>query len=215
MAIIEDSNDPSNLLRIEDNGAARVTINQRGDRYRHDAITGIMPAALAANNICFAMRLNPAANVEAYIDSIILTWYVQVGFTVPNTWGRRLAPWRQAATAAYTGGVALPAPMRKLSASPVSQFDPSVGGQGLISTTAALGNTGTYETTPAGVLHLAKAGNLADLVTQRFDFGHDDGGPPVILPGEGLTVRWPQVMDAAGTWSLGVAVDWREVVPLA
>jgi hypothetical protein len=84
-----------------------------------------------------------------------------------------------------------------------------------ISATAALTVTGiTYETTPFAVMtlsHLGAAGAYGEVV---FEFAATESAPIVLQPGQLLAIRNPAAMDAAGTWQLGVRVDWHEAVAL-
>jgi hypothetical protein len=50
---------------------------------------------------------------------------------------------------------------------------------------------------------------------QVIEFDDDTGGPLILNPGELMAIRTGAAMDAAGTWQLGVNVDWTEIDNLA
>jgi hypothetical protein len=191
----------------------RISIVARGPSYAIAAQTGTIAAALGANSAVFAMRLDPAAGAayKAYIDRIRLQWTTIVAFTTPITAGRRLALFRGAG-AATSGGTPLATVVKKDTADGNSQFASGEGGQVSIATTAALTVAGiTFEADPFRIMTLVQAGAAGAFAEAVFEFNPSDAGGPVVLgQGELLAIRNPVAMDAAGTWQLGVNVDWIE-----
>lgn len=190
-------------LRIVDGGAA-------GNNYTVAAKTGTIAAAAAAGAAVFAMRVNPGSSKKAYINLLKLRFTTIVAFTTPVTQTRSLVITRGAG-AATSGGTAITAVAQKDTAYGASQFDAAVGGDTRIASTGALTVTGiTWETVNLGELTLAHVGSAGNFYEAVYEF--DLRNHPVELnPGELLGVRvGPSAMDAAGTWSLGVEVAWRE-----
>lgn len=193
----------------------RVSIVARGASYAVANITGTIAAALGANSSVFAMRLDPAAGAsyKAYIERIRLQFTTIAAFTVPVTAGRRLALFRGAGAAA-SGGTAIAAAAKKDTADGNSQFNSGEGGDMRIATTAALTVTGiTFETQELRAMTLVHVGAAGNFMEQVWEFNATDSGGPIALnQGELLAIRNPAAMDAAGTWQLGVNVDWVEGV---
>lgn len=193
--------------------AQAVSIVARGPSYATANQTGTIAAALAANSSVFAMRLDPAAGAsyKAYIERIRLLYTTIIAFTTPITAGRRLALFRGTG-AATTGGTGVALAAKKDTADGNSQFNVGEGGDIRISTTAALGVAGiTYETDPIRLFTLVHVGTAGAFFEQVWEFNAADSGGPVVLnQGELAAIRNPVAMDAAGTWQLGVNVDWYE-----
>jgi hypothetical protein len=203
------------IAEVEPNRGLRSSIVCRGEGYSVCATTGTMAAALAANASVFAMRLDPSAGTRlAFIERIRLQWTTVVAFTTPVTVGRRLELYRGSGAAA-AAGTAIAAAAQKSTTDQLSEFNTAQGGDMRISATAALTVTGiTYETTPFAVMtlsHLGAAGAYGEVV---FEFAATESAPIVLQPGQLLAIRNPAAMDAAGTWQLGVRVDWHEAVAL-
>jgi len=214
MAVLEDPN-VNNEARIEDNGALRVKITPAGNRYGQANTTGTMAAALAANSTLYGMRLNPGSSLKVRVHRIRLQWTTIVAFTVPLTAGRRLALFRGVG-AATAGGTAIGVTSEKNSTMPPSQCDIAQGGDQRISATASLAVTGiTIEASPFKLMSLAHVGAAGAFYEQVWEFDDDNGGPIELNAGEVLLIRNPVAMDAAGTWTLGVQVDWTEIADLA
>lgn len=192
-----------------DGSLQTVQIPQSGAHYAVAAKTGTMGAALAAGSAAFAMRLSPTSTKKAYIQRIRLRWTTVIAFTTPVTQTRSIVVTRGSGAAA-SAGTALTSD-KKDSAYAVSQFDTAMGGSIQISTTAALTVTGiTFETVNFAeytLAHVGAAGAYFEVIEELSASAH----PIELSPGELLAVRvGPSAMDAAGTWSLGVQVDWRE-----
>ncbi len=212
MAAFEDPTVPANLARIENSGAIRVTSGMVGDRYSQGNVTGTIAAALAANAAVYGMRLNPGTAKKVRLHRMRLQWTTIVAFTVPITAGRRLAIFRGVG-AATAGGIALGVSSERDSLSPASQCDVAQGGDQRIASTGALTVTGiTFEVSPLKVISLAHVGNAGNFFEQVIEFDDDSGGPLILNPGEVMAIRnGTAAMDAAGTWQLGVNVDWTEI----
>lgn len=190
----------------------RSTLVPRGASHCVTGVSGTVAAALAANSSVFAMRLDPAAGAsyKAYIQRIRLQWTTIVAFTTAVTAGRRLALFRGTGAAA-SGGTSTP-PVKKDTSDGNSQFLTAEGGDVRIATTGALTVTGiTFETDPIRTVSLTHVGAAGAFFEQILEFGVSDAGGPLVLnQGELLAIRNPAAMDAAGTWQLGVTVDWDE-----
>lgn len=187
----------------------RVSEVPRGRAYRIAEITGTIAAALAANASVFAMRIDPGSADCAYITRVRLAFQAVVAFTTPITAGRRLALFRGSGAAA-SGGTAIAIPVAKNTLDAASEVAAAQGGDARISTTGALTVTGiTFESVPLGMMTLSRvgaAGAFFDWICEPAGWH----GPIVLQPGQLLAVRNPIAMDAAGTWQLGVEVDWYE-----
>lgn len=192
----------------------RVHQTQRGQSFSVSEVTGTVAAALAANSSVFAMRTNPGATLRAYIQRIRLQFSTIVAFTTPVTAGRRLGVFR-GAVAAASGGTAITVATPKSTTYAASIFDTASGGAMSIATTGALTVTGiSYEATPIRVATLAHVGNAGNFVEYVWEFDEQTGCPIILEPGQLIGIRNPAAMDAAGTWQLGVSVDWYEAASL-
>lgn len=212
MAFIQDGRSVAGNAAVE-NGpkAQRVALVQRTlNTFSVAGTSGIVGAALAANASIFAMRNDPTSPRRVFVERVRLQYTCLVAFTTPLTAGRRLGLYRGNGAAA-SGGTAL-TPFRKASSvGNVSEVDVSNGGDARISTTAALTVTGiTFETPLIAEMHLSHVGAAGAFFEQLFEFNPSDSAPLVLEPGQLLAVRAPVVFDAAGTWQLGVRVDWHE-----
>lgn len=202
------------VMVVESAGkAGRVVQVPRGAGYVLATQTGTMAAALGANSLVFAMRLDPSSSVRAFIDQLVIDFTTIIAFTTPLTAGRRLGLYRGAG-AAPSGGTAIATVAHKHSTAAASQFKASEGGDARIATTAALTDTGiTWESDPIALiplLHLGAAG-----AHEKFSLDFASEHHEVILePGQVLGIRNPAAMDAAGTWELTVNAQWREAALL-
>ena len=193
--------------------AAHVTHVPRGASYAIAQQTGTIGAALAANSSVFGMRLDPAAGgaYKLYVERIRLEFTTIVAFTTPITAARRLGIYRGAG-GAPSGGTGPLEVVKKDTADGNSEVRSAQGGAAHIATTGALTMTGvTFEADPFRLMtlvHVGAAGAFREVV---WEFNStDSGGPLVLNQGEVLAIRNPAAMDAAGTWQLGVNVDWIE-----
>lgn len=173
--------------------------------YAVAGMTGTMAAALAQDAIVFAMFAGPSSDgLAGYLEALKLTFQTIVAFTTPITASRRLGIYRASGVAA-TGGAALGVVKKKTGA------PASIVTDARIATTAALTVAGiTREADPiafADLVHVGAAGGRAEFL---YEF-NPPRTPTTLNPGELLVVSNPVAMDAAGTWQLGVQVDWREL----
>lgn len=188
---------------------------QSGRRYSLAAVTGVMAAALAANSPIFGMRIapSPGNTMRARIDRVRLQWTTLTGFTTPVTAGRRLELIR-ASAAPLGGGSAITDIGKRYNGLPESMFDESNGGDVRIATTAALTQAGVvYEPVPVRIMTLSHVGAAGGFSDREYIMEPSEEKELVLAPGELMVIRNPVAMDAAGTFQLGVEVDWREIVP--
>jgi hypothetical protein len=211
MALIQGPEGDSAVVE-RDAKALRVVPVSRGVPQNYSGMTGTMAAALGANSPIWMAKLDASSAARAFFDRMRLQFTTIVAFTTPITAGRRLAVFRGSASGALTlsGGTAVPAVTPKHSNAQTSEMNTANGGDVRIATTGALTATGvTWEANPLATMslsHVGAAGGFAELL-----FSWDgDLGPIVLEPGQFLAVMNPQAMDAAGTWQLGINVDWRE-----
>lgn len=199
-----------NGVEVNDENALRtVDLGPSGAHYTVAAKTGTIAAAAAANAAVFAMRLNPGYGGKAYIDSVKLRWTTIVAFTTPVTQTRSIVLVRGAGAAA-SGGTAIAVATKKDTAYAVSQFDSATGGDIRISSTGALTVTGiTFESTNLGEVTLAHVGTAGAYYEHVYEFSLRNHTIE-LNAGELLAVRvGASAMDAAGTWSLGIEVSFR------
>lgn len=187
-----------------------VGIDPSGNHYALAAKSGTIAAAAAANATVFAMRLDPASAKRAWIDSIRLSWTTITAFTTPVTATRSIVITRGNG-AATSGGTAIATATKKDSTYGASEFDSALGGDMRIASTGALTVTGiTFDTTNFGeatLIHVGAAGAFYEAVYELSVRNH----PIELQAGELIAVRvGSSAMDAAGTWVLGVEVNWRE-----
>lgn len=204
------SGTPSDLRIESDKSAERAITVPRGVGHGLSAVTGVLAAALGANSTVFAMRLDPSSAVRAYIDRIRLQYTTIVAYTVPLTAGRRLGIYRGAG-AGTTGGTSIPSVVKKHTLLASSEFDTANGGAVSIAATAALTVAGiTFEADPVAMMTLSHVGAAGAYLETVFEFAPSESYEIVLEPGQLLAIRNPIAMDAAGTWQLGVNVQWRE-----
>lgn len=214
MAIVLEGGVSGNDCEVDAyKSSQRVSITPRGASYAISEITGTIAAALAANSAVFAMRLDPAAGstYKLYVARIRLEYTTIVAYTTPVTAGRRLAVFRGTGAAA-SGGTAIATAVKKDTADGNSQVNSGEGGDARIATTGALTVTGiTFESNPVRVMNLIHVGAAGGYTERVFEFNASDAGGELVLnQGELIAIRNPAAMDAAGTWQLGVTVDWFE-----
>lgn len=213
MAILKDGT-AGTAQRIEVGGAARVTNFAPGAGYSISGITGTIAAAAGANGCFFAMRLDPATTLIAKIARIIIQYQTIIAYTTPLTAARRLSLFR-GGSAALSGGTAYTGMSKKDTGKAASQFDSAEGGDARFSTTGALTvGSATFDTNPIRTANLAHVGAAGAFLEQVWEFNDDLSVPLTLRPGELIGIRNPAAMDAAGTWQLGVSVDWTELAEL-
>lgn len=213
MAIQLIGNISGNIAEVSSENAVKVVdTGPSGNHYAIASKTGIIAAALAANSTVFAMRLNPGYAGKAYIDNIKLRWTTLVAFTTAITQTRSLVLTRGAG-AATSGGTALATTAKKDSAYGASNFDGALGGDVRIGSTGALTVTGiTFDTANLAELTLAHLGAAGAYYEHVYEFSLRNHNVE-LNAGELLAVRvGSAAMDAAGTWSLGVEVGFRESI---
>ena len=172
---------------------------------------GAIMGAAAAGAAVYAMRLDPGAgSVKAYIDSIRLRFTCIVAYTTPITQTRSLVITRGSGAAA-SGGTAIATVNPKDTVYAASEFDAATGGDVRIATTGALTVTGiTWETINMAEMTLAHVGAAGAFVEYIYEFSVRNH-PIELNAGQVLGIRvGPSAMDAAGTWTLGVEVNWHE-----
>lgn len=195
----------------EHNAAYTIT-KSPGEGYGFTSITGTIAAALAANSSVFSMRLSDATTKKAYIQKVRVDFTTIVAFTVPITAGRRLAIYRGASLVNPSGGTAIAAANAyKATTYAGSKFTAANSGDIRIATTGALTVTGiTYETDPFKMLPLTHVGAAGAFIERVWEFHENESEPLILQPSQSLAIRNPVAMDAAGTWQLGVQVEWYE-----
>ena len=195
-----------------DNNANYSIIRSAGKGYGTSSVTGTIDAALAANSAVFTMRLSPSGGtLKAYIQRIRLEFACIVAFTTPVTAARRLALFRGAG-ATPSGGTAITGSnAQKSTAYSDSGFATSQGGDIRIATTGGLTTTGiTFETDPLRSMTLTHVGASGNFMERLWEYNDTSCEPLCIQAGQVLAIRNPAAMDAAGTWQLGVSIDWYE-----
>lgn len=211
MAIQLQGSNAVNVLADSYQNGLRVSYVPHSDAFSISSVTGTMAAALTINNTVFAMRLNPGSPKLAYITQLRVRWTCIVAFTTPNTASRRLALYRGAGAAA-SGGTGLTVAGTQDAQDPISHFNTAIGGDLRIATTAALTVTGiTYEAQEFETFLLTPYGTAAATGVFERRWDSPDSHPIVLIPGQVLAIRNPIAMDAAGTWNLGVDVEWYEL----
>jgi hypothetical protein len=175
-------------------------------------LTGATWTANAAVDVCFYITegtTNNTAPINAIITRIFFQYTTIVPFTTPVTAGRALSFYRGAGAAA-TGGTSIATFAKKNTSSPIAQMESFLGGGASVATTGALTTTNMVfdntEVKRIGLAHLGTAG--ANYTYEFFDLAVNS--ILVLHPGELLAVRNPAAMDAGGTWTLNLSVDWIE-----
>lgn len=197
--------------RVDSTRGLRTTVVPRGAAFSASGMTGTVGAALAGGGAVFAMRLDPGAAVNAYIERVRLQWTTVVAFTTPVTAGRRLVLSRGSGAAAASGTAITAAPQKDTISAP-SEFSAAQGGDIRIATTAALTVAGiTFETEPLNTMPLVHVGAAGAFYEYLMEFHASENAPVVLQPGQVLAIRnGAAAMDAAGTWQLAVTVNWHE-----
>lgn len=187
-----------------------VDVSPTGSNYAVSAKTGTIAAAAAAGAAVFAMRLDPSSTKKAWIESIRLRWTTIVAFTTPITATRSIVITRGSGAAA-SGGTSIATATKKDSTYGISEYDVASGGNIRIATTGALTVTGiTWETVNLGEVTLIQAGEAGAFYEAVYEFSVRNHEIE-LNAGEVLGIRvGSSAMDAAGTWVLGVEVNWRE-----
>lgn len=194
----------------------RVIPSQRGYGYSVAGQSGIIAAALGANNVVFAMRCgaqavaadtDPNNQKQAVLTRLRFAFTTITAFTTPVTAGRRLALHRASNAGAEISAQTALVQVKKDSRAPASIVTPI-----RIANTAGITLGGlTLETDPIAVFdltHAGAAGARAEFELTRAQLG---ANPEAINPGQYLAIQNPQAMDAAGTWHLTIIdCEWHE-----
>lgn len=184
--------------------------------YAYGGISGVIPAALAANSEIFQFRWSDATRLCAILEvaisaSVSTTMFaagvpVQIDMVKATSW-----------TAAGTGGTRItPAALLKLRTSMGSTL--VAASDIAIATTAALGaGTKTLETVAlralaaAGPITGSLNGSIIAPGTMLFCGQISDGQHPLVLAqNEGFVIRSVAV-PATGTWTASISVTWAEL----
>jgi hypothetical protein len=196
--------------------ALRVSVNPRSKEcYSVSQRTGTIAAAAAAGAAIYTQRISPTGGKSAYIYKIAVDYLTQVVYTTPLSAVRALVVSRGAGAAA-SGGTALDTFIhRKDPSGTTSQVLNSAGGDVRISTTGALTVTGiTWENPPLALIDLGASavGAAGGVKSFYWTPGEDVNNHAIELdPGMVLGIRvGPSAMDAAGTWTAVVTVEWCE-----
>lgn len=185
-------------------------------QYAYGGITGIIPAALAANSEIFQFRWVDATRFAVIhrivISATVSTTMFAAGVPVQIDLVKSTA-W----TAQGTGGTGVsPAALLKKRTSMASSLVAS--GDLRIATTAALGaGTKTLETVSLATLVApgpitgALNGQIIPPGTPLFEANPARGEYPIVLTtNEGFSIRSVAV-PATGTWTASVSIQWSEV----
>lgn len=220
MAGIQLVDSLGNLAKIgQDFGAVKGEIKpmdmQGLGAYSYGGLTGILPAALAANSEVFQFRWADATRFcmirKIRISAAVSTTFFAAGVPVQIDLIKSTG-W----TAAGTGGTAItPAALLKKRTSHPSTL--LAAGDMRIATTAALGaGTKTLETyslataVAAGPITASLDGLIIPPGTILWQAEIADGEHPLILAqNEGLSIRSVAV-PATGTWQMSVDIHWAE-----
>jgi hypothetical protein len=205
------------VAEADSNRALRAGIypGRGGWGYVLNGQTGAMAAALAANGVIFAARLDVASGKVAYLTRVLMDWAVSTAFTTVTVAGRGLALQRAYAALPYTGGTAI-TPAKKRSDHPTSEFDANNGGDVRIATTATLtapSPVPIFEATNLAFLSVAGEGAVNAVLHKDFWFDTAQNPPAEVRPSELLVIRNPAAMDAAGVWNLNVQIEYFEAQP--
>lgn len=211
-----------NLLKIgQDFGAAKTEnkpIDMQGlGAYSYGGLTGILPAALAANSEIFQFRWADATRFAVIrkirISACVTTTFFAAGVPVQIDLIKSTA-WTVAGT---LGTAVSPAALLKKRTSMPSTL--LAAGDMRIATTAALGaGTKTLEgnslaaITAPGPITASLNGQIIPPGTILWQAEIADGEHPFVLAqNEGLSIRSVAV-PATGTWQASVEIQWSECV---
>jgi len=202
------------LFQAQRTAARPLDYGTRG-HYSIGAITGILPAALAANSEIFQLRWADTTRFcvvrRVSISASVSTTFFAAGVPVQVDLIKSTA-W----TVQGTGGTDIaPTTFLKRRATMASSL--IAAGDMRIATTAALGaGTKTLEglsesaVVAGGPITASLNGTIFPPGTMLLDADVGSGDHPVVLTAnEGLSIRSVAV-PATGTWTLAVRVDWAE-----
>jgi hypothetical protein len=197
-------------------GALRVSVHPRSkDCYAVAYKTGVVPVTQAANSAIFAMRISPSGGKSAYIYKVGVDYTTQVAYTSALSATRALVI-RRGSGAAAGGGTSLDTFIhRKDPSGSTSQClnaaggDVRIGGAGILTVTGLTWETSYLAYIDIGATAVGTAGGTKSYI---WTPGEDINSHAIELdPGQvlGVTVG-PNAMDAAGTWTAAVSVEWCE-----
>ena len=201
-----------NVAEVNSENALKVTDSPpAGSYYAIAAKTGTVGAAIAAGGAVYVQRVNPGYSGKIYIDRMRLRYTTIVAYTTPITQTRSIVV-KRGAGAAASGGTSLANAAKKDTGYSASNCDVATGGDTRIATTAALTVTGiTFETVNFAEMTLAHVGAAGAYQEALIDLTNARGHPIELNAGELIAVTvGASAMDAAGTWSLDVDINWRE-----
>jgi hypothetical protein len=184
--------------------------------YRIAMISGVIPAALAANSELFQFRWTDATRL-AVIHKIWVSAGANVAATAAALQALRAAIARNW-TVAGTGGTAatITGNNQKLR----TTMGTTLLGEARMATTAALGaGTKTLDSQDVGAVSygigtgaITTALNLSFLPqTELLEVNANGQHPIVLAQNEGFVIRSGLIGPAAMTWQLGVTVAWAEL----
>jgi hypothetical protein len=184
------------------------------DAYRWSSVTGVIPAALAANSEILQFRWTSAIKYAAIrkvrISAAVSTTFFAAGVPIQLSMLKATA-----FTAAGTGGTATAlGAQNKMDTRQASSAVAEIR----IAAAAALGvGTKTLETIPvasillAGPITLSLDGTITPGKIDLFsvDYANDEK-PMILAANEGFAITVPAV-PATGTWQVGVEILWDEL----
>jgi hypothetical protein len=184
--------------------------------YRYGGLSGILPAALAANSEIFQFRWTDATRLcvvrKIRISASVTTTFFAAGVPVQIDLVKATG-W----TVAGSGGTrATPAAMLKRETSMGSTLV-AANDIGIASTAALTAGTKTLETLSmatilaGGPITASLNGTIIPPGTVLWESEVGDGEHPLILAqNEGFVIRSVAV-PATGTWQAAIGIDWTEV----
>lgn len=213
MAALKDAIDGTEQRIDGPFGSARVSLwpQKAVGEYRISQLTGLLPAALAANAEIFQFRWGLATHLCA-VKFIKVRFAVVTGFTAAQELAFDVVPsvtW----TVSGTGGTAVTMGANNLKKR--SSYPDSKVTDMRIATTAALGaGTKVLSANPLMVgmqKTLAAAATVQDAVFEEtLDMTNSGDGPFVLAQNEGFSVRNSILLGAAGTVRAAISVAWAE-----
>lgn len=185
--------------------------------YSLGAITGILPAALAANSEVFQFRWTHATNLclirSVQVSAVVSTTFFAAG--VPVQIEGRVA---RSFSVDGTGGTAIVFSTANTNKKRTSFALSSLSDTGTrVATTAALGaGTKTLDTNPfaslvaPGPITASLNGQIIAPGTYLWQRNTSDEYPLLFAQNEGFVIRSVAV-PATGTWTMAIQVEWMEL----
>jgi hypothetical protein len=227
MAVAIQGSNSANILQINAEGTAQQTARPlyagTNGHYAFAGVTGILPAALAANAVLFSLRWSHTSKL-CVIRSVKTRFQVLTSFTAGTLTDFGFdASIGRTFTATYAGGTAVVTSgnQLKLRTSFASSQITSAADLRIATTAAFTGGTVTIDTNPFSSsvgkpmwLNPAAATEDPNITNPMIDWSANiaDGDHPIVLAtSEGIVIRNRAVWPAAGTGILSVEVKWSEV----